>query len=64
MRAESEDYARRLRQDGVAATISLYPSAIHGFFLMAGDLATGKKCIDEVAMTLRNAFDVNSQAQP
>jgi len=64
MRAESEDYARRLRQDGVAATISLYPSAIHGFFLMAGDLAAGKKCIDEVAMTLRNAFDVKSQAQP
>jgi acetyl esterase/lipase len=63
MRAESEDYARRLTQDGVAAKISLYPSAIHGFFLMAGDLAAGRKCIDEVAMTLRNAFDVKSRAR-
>jgi acetyl esterase len=57
MRAESEDYARRLTQDGVAATVSLYPSAIHGFFLMAGDLAAGRKCIDEVATTVRNAFN-------
>lgn len=59
-RAESEDYARRLKQDGVATTISFYPSAIHGFFLMAGDLAAGKRCIDEVAMTLRNAFQRHS----
>ena len=56
MRAESEEYARHLKKDGVATTISLYPSAIHGFFLMAGELATGQKCIDEVATGLRNAF--------
>jgi acetyl esterase len=61
MRAESEDYARRMRQDGVAATISLYPSAIHGFFLMAGELDAGKKCIDEVATTLRNTFNSTSR---
>lgn len=64
MRAESEDYARRLKQEGVAATISFYPSAIHGFFLMAGDLAAGKECIDEVAMTLRNAFNGTPRALP
>jgi hypothetical protein len=29
---------------------------IHGFFLMAGDLEAGKKCIDEIARALRNAF--------
>jgi len=58
MRAEAEDYVRRLTQDGVTAKISLYPSAIHGFFLMAGDLTAGRKCIDEVATTLRNAFQV------
>lgn len=57
MRAESEDYARRLTQDGVSATISFYPSAIHGFFLMAGDLDAGKKCIDELAVTLKKAFN-------
>jgi acetyl esterase len=58
MRAESEEYARHLKEDGVAATVSLYPSAIHGFFLMAGDLAAGQKCIDEVATSLRNAFNI------
>jgi len=56
MRAEGEEYARRLTEDGVAARVSLYPNAIHGFFLMAGDLDAGKKCIDEVATTVRNAF--------
>lgn len=62
MRAESEDYAGRLTQDGVMVKLSLYPSAIHGFFLMAGDLAAGRKCIDEVAMTLKGAF--NGTARP
>ena len=57
MRSEGEEYVRHLKRDGVAATISLYPSAIHGFFLMAGDLAVGKKCIDEVATSVKNAFN-------
>lgn len=56
-RSEAEDYVHRLIHDGVPATISLYPNAIHGFFLMAGDLAAGKKCIDEVATALRNTFN-------
>jgi len=34
---------------------------IHGFFLMAGDLDAGKKCIDEMSSTLRNAFKGASQ---
>jgi acetyl esterase len=42
MRIESEEYARRLTEDGVVAKISLYPKAIHGFFLMAGELDAGK----------------------
>ncbi len=46
-----------MREDGVVAKLSLYPQAIHGFFLMAGELDAGKKCIDEVATTLRNAFN-------
>ena len=56
LRVEDEEYANRLRQDGVAAKVSLYPNAIHGFFLMAGDLDAGKKCIDEAANALINAF--------
>jgi len=56
MRGEAEDYARRLMHDGVAAKVSLYPEAIHGFFLMAGYLDAGKKCIDETASALRTVF--------
>jgi len=63
-RAENEDYARRLTHDGVVAKVSLYPQAIHGFFLMAGDLDTGKKCIDEMASALRNAFNGASRDVP
>lgn len=60
-RAEGEDYAHRLTHDGVAAKISIYPKAIHGFFLMAGELDAGKKCIDETASALRDAFAGPSQ---
>jgi acetyl esterase len=56
MRQESEDYVQRLKQDGVAVKVSVYPGAIHGFFLMAGELAAGKKCIQEVSASLRDAF--------
>jgi acetyl esterase len=64
MRIEGEEYAHRLAEDGVMAKISLYPNAIHGFFLMAGDLDSGKKCIDETASTLRNTFNGTSRALP
>ncbi len=56
MRDEGEEYAGRLIHDGVAAKVSRYPNMIHGFFLMAGELDAGKKCIDEVGNTLRNVF--------
>lgn len=56
MRIEGEAYVDRLRQDGVAVKVSVYSSVLHGFFLMAGDLDAGKKCIDEVASALKDAF--------
>lgn len=55
-RAEGEDYARRLTHDGVAAKLLVYPQAIHGFFLMAGELDTGRQCIDEIGNAMKNAF--------
>jgi acetyl esterase len=64
LRVESEEYTHRLTQDGVMVKLSLYPTAIHGFFLMAGDLDAGKKCIDETASALRNAFNGTSRALP
>ncbi|HMD09446.1 MAG TPA: alpha/beta hydrolase [Candidatus Acidoferrum sp.] len=64
MRDEGEDYVGRLTQDGVPAKVSRYPNMIHGFFLMAGDLDAGKKCIDEAASALRNAFKGMPQTVP
>jgi acetyl esterase len=64
MHIEGDEYVRRLRQDGVAVEVSVYPNVLHGFFLMAGDLDEGKKCIDETATALRNAFKGTSPALP
>jgi acetyl esterase len=57
MRDEAEKYAGHLTKDGVQAKVSRYPMMIHGFFLMAGYLNDGKKCIDETAKALRDAFE-------
>jgi acetyl esterase len=61
LRDEGEAYAQRLTQDGVTTKVSDYPNAIHGFFLMAGELDAAKKCIDEVAGALKNAFNGTSR---
>jgi acetyl esterase len=60
-RAEGEDYAHRLTQDSVAASISIYPEVIHGFFLMAGELDAGKKCIDEIGSALKTGYAGSSR---
>jgi len=49
-------YAKRLREAHVAIKTSQYPNMIHGFFLMAGVLDGGKKCIEEVGVALTEAF--------
>lgn len=59
MHVEGEEYVDRLRQDGVAVKVSVYPNVLHGFFLMAGDLTEGKECVDEVATTLKNSFNTS-----
>ena len=64
MRAEGDEYAERLKQDGVAIKVSVYPKVLHGFFLMAGDLDDGKRCIDEMAAALRIAFEGRRQDLP
>lgn len=55
-RDEGDAYARKLVTDDVSVKVSRYPNMIHGFFLMAGELDAGKKCIDEIAAALVNAF--------
>lgn len=57
MRIETDEYVDRLNRDGVVVKVSVYSNVLHGFFLMAGDLDAGKKCIDELAMTLKKAFN-------
>jgi len=53
---EAQMYAQRLIDAGVPVQVSAYPNAIHGFFLMAGQLDAGRKAIDEIAAHLKKAF--------
>ncbi|HTQ61016.1 MAG TPA: alpha/beta hydrolase [Candidatus Solibacter sp.] len=62
MHDEGDEYATRLRQDGVVTRVSFYPDTIHGFFLMAGELDAGRKCVGEIASALRDAFKSTKQA--
>ncbi len=64
MRVGVDEYGRRLIKDGVQAKISLYPNALYGLLLFAGELDAGKKCIDEAACSLRNAFNGGARALP
>jgi acetyl esterase len=61
---EGSAYASRLREAGVSVSLSQYPNMIHGFFLMAGALDAGKKCIDEVAASLVEAFNAVPNSSP
>lgn len=53
---EGGSYAKSLRQAQVPVTLSVYPNMIHGFFQMAGALDAGKRCIEEMAAALTEAF--------
>lgn len=57
LRDEGEAYAARLRDAGVAVTHVRYPGMFHGFFRMTRILDTAKAALDEVAGTLRKAFN-------
>lgn len=56
LRDEGEAYAKRLENAGVPVEISRYNGMIHGFFWMPGILTQGRKAIDQVATSLREAF--------
>ncbi|HVG27914.1 MAG TPA: alpha/beta hydrolase [Acidobacteriaceae bacterium] len=53
LRDEAEAYAARLRQAGVAVTLTRYPGMIHGFMVMRADLSAAHEAVAEVARFLQ-----------
>ena len=58
LRDTAELYTLNLKTAGVPVHISRYANVIHSFFLMAGVLDAGKKCIDETAAALQQSFNL------
>jgi acetyl esterase len=52
-RDEGEQYAMRLRDAGIATSLTRNPGMIHGFFQMAEKFDAGKKVIGQVAAAIR-----------
>jgi acetyl esterase len=62
LRDEDDDYANRLRAAGVPVKVSRYDSMIHGFFIMGALVDQTRAARDEVAQSVRAAFDSVSEA--
>ena len=58
LRDDIDDYARLLRDAGVATQVSRYDTTIHGFIAMAGEIEAGRIAIAECAHKLRTALYV------
>lgn len=56
LRGESEEYAARLRADGVPVTLYQFPGQIHGFFQMRAVMSDAHRAMDLVATAIRDAL--------
>ncbi|GAC1366888.1 MAG: hypothetical protein NVSMB42_27020 [Herpetosiphon sp.] len=56
LRDEGEAYAARLREAGIATTLTRYTGVTHEFFSMSGVIDEAKKAVQEAARGLRKAF--------
>jgi acetyl esterase len=56
LRGEGQDYARRLRADGVPVSLRGYPGQIHGFFQMRGVMSAAQDAMNLAADYLKREF--------
>ncbi|MGI8665180.1 MAG: alpha/beta hydrolase [Jatrophihabitans sp.] len=59
LRDEAEQYAQRLRADGVPTELSRYDGVMHGFFTMSGVLDSGRDAVSQAADFLRAQFGLS-----
>jgi acetyl esterase len=62
LRGEVDEYARRLKADGVPVEAYEYVGQVHGFFQMLGVMADAEDAIDKAAAALRRAFAVSTES--
>lgn len=61
LRDDAEAFAKRLRVEGVAATLTRYPGVFHGFFTEVGVLERTTHAIAEAAQLLRTALAADTE---
>jgi acetyl esterase len=56
IRDQGEEYARRLRESGVAVTLKRYEGAIHAFFNLGGAVDAGREAVQDAGAALKAAL--------
>ena len=64
LRAESEQYARRLATAGVQAAVRNYPEASHGFIHLLAAAPDARSAVDTSAEAVRRAFGYGLTGKP